>query len=196
MLVVVPLEETTAELQCIFVASKSFGKLRTVLHGFELAFRERIVVGNMRPAVRLRDTQRAEQLGDRMRCHRRPTIAVNDQLFGLHVLFLDRRFNELLGQAGAFAVRQHPADNAAAVDVEDHVQVVVSPFFRTLELGDVPRPDFVRGGRKQFRLLVVGMLQLVSSFACALILFEDAVHRPHAAQVVAFIKQLCVNLTW
>ncbi len=94
------------------------------------------------------------------------------------------------------AVGQHPADNAATVDVEDHVQVVIRPFLRSLEFGDVPRPDFIGTGREQFQLLVAGMLQLISSFACALILVENSVHRPHAAKVIAFIKQLCVDLTW
>ncbi len=48
--------------------------------------------------------------------------------------------------------------------------------------------------RKQFRLFVVGVFQLVASFACALILGENAIHRSHAAQVVALIEQLGVNL--
>ena len=42
----------------VFVASESFGEFRSVLHRFELAFRERIVVGNMRPAMRFRHPQR------------------------------------------------------------------------------------------------------------------------------------------
>ena len=51
MLVVVPANEFPGELQGIFVASKPLWKFRTVLHCFELAFRERIVVGNMRSTV-------------------------------------------------------------------------------------------------------------------------------------------------
>ena len=78
-----------------------------------------------------------------MRCHGRSAIAVKDQLFGLDSLFFNGCFNQLLGQVGAFAMSQHPADHATTVDIEDHVKVVVSPFFRAFQLGDVPRPDLV-----------------------------------------------------
>ena len=51
MLVVVPADEFPGELQAIFVASKPLWEFGTVLHCFELAFRERIIVGNMRSTV-------------------------------------------------------------------------------------------------------------------------------------------------
>ena len=51
MLVVVPIEESTTEPQCILVAAKAFREVGTVLHGLELAFGKWIVIGNMRSAV-------------------------------------------------------------------------------------------------------------------------------------------------
>ena len=123
-----------------------------------------------------------------MGCHRGTAIAVKDQLFGLDVLFFNGCFNELLSQVGVFAMRQHPADRAAAIDIQDDVKVIIGPFFRTLQFRDVPRPNFIGAGRKKFRLFVIGMLQLVSPFASALVLFKNAIHRPHAAQVITFIK--------
>jgi hypothetical protein len=55
MLVVVPGKEATAKTQTIVVAAEAIGKLGSVLHGLELAFRKGIVVGNMRPAMRFGD---------------------------------------------------------------------------------------------------------------------------------------------
>ena len=63
---------------------------------------------------------------------------MNDQLVRWNALFFNRRFNELLGQIGTFAVGQHPTDHATAVDVQDHVKVVIRPFLRSFEFGDVP----------------------------------------------------------
>jgi len=131
-----------------------------------------------------------------MRCHGRSAIAVKDQLFGWNFLFFNGCLNQLPGQIGAFAMSQHPADDATTVDVEDHVKVVIGPFFRAFQLGDVPRPDFIGAGRKQLRLLVIGMSQLITPFARALVIGENAIHRPHAAQVITFIKQLRVDLPW
>ena len=55
MLIVVPRHESTAKTQTIVVAAEAIGKLGTVLHRLELAFRKRIVVGNMRPTMRFGD---------------------------------------------------------------------------------------------------------------------------------------------
>ena len=55
MLVVVPHEESTAETQSVLIAAKAIGKFGAVLHRLELAFRKRIVVGNMRPTMRFGD---------------------------------------------------------------------------------------------------------------------------------------------
>ena len=60
--------------------------------------------------------------------------------------------DELLGQGGGLAGGDHPADGVAGVDVEDHVEVVVRPFRRAVQLGDVPGPDLVRPGGEQLGL--------------------------------------------
>ena len=119
---------------------------------------------------------------------------MEDQLLARNVLLFNGCFDQLRGQIGAFTMCQHPADHAAAVDIQNDIQVIIGPFLRALELGDVPRPDFIRAGRKQFRLLVVRVSELVSAFASALIRFKDAIHRPHAAHVLPFIEQFRVDL--
>ena len=61
------------------------------------------------------------------------------------------------GQLGGLAVGHHPADHAAAEDVQDDVEVEVRPFDRAQQLGDVPGSDLIGAGGQQFRLLVLGM---------------------------------------
>jgi hypothetical protein len=54
------------------------------------------------------------------------------------------RGDQLPGQGSGLAAGGHPADDVAAVDVQDHVQVVIGSFRRAVRLGDVPRPALVR----------------------------------------------------
>jgi len=54
---VVPGEEDLAEGAGVLDGSETIGKLGPVLQGFELAFREGIVIGDVRAAVGFGDTQ-------------------------------------------------------------------------------------------------------------------------------------------
>jgi len=138
MLVVLPMKELAAEVQALLVAGESVGELRLVLQRLELAFRKRVVVGDVRPTVGLGNPQRGQELGHGLRTHRRPAIAVDRQLVTCHP-FLDHRLaDEPLGQAVAFTMGQQPAHHVAAEDIEDHVQVEVGPLGRSQQLGDVP----------------------------------------------------------
>ncbi len=60
MLLIVPEEELAAERQGVVVGRKPLRELGPVLERLELAFRERIVVGHLRAAVRLDDAQRGQ----------------------------------------------------------------------------------------------------------------------------------------
>ena len=82
-----------------------------------------------------------QQKGHRLRCHRRAAVRVQGQPAPRDLLALDGLLNEPLGQLGRFPIRQHPAHHVAAENVEDHVEVKVSPLGRSQQLGDVPRPD-------------------------------------------------------
>ena len=85
--------------------------------------------------------------------------------------------DQLLREGRALVVRDHPAHDVAAEDVEDHVQVEVRPLRRAVQLGDVPAPHLVRLGRQQFGLRVLGMPKLITSFPDLMICRENAVHR-------------------
>ena len=129
-----------------------------------------------------------------MRRHRRPAVAVNNQLPKFYLLLLDRFSDQLFGQIGTLSVSEHPADGAPAVNVDDRVKVVISPFFRAFELGDVPGPNFVGAAGQELRLLVLRATELITPLTHTLVVIEDAIHRSDTAKVFAFVEQLGVNL--
>ena len=116
MLLVVPGEELAAERQAVVVGRKPLRELGPVLKRLELAFREWVVVGYLRAAVRLDDAQGGQQLGHGLRSHRRPTIGVNRELALNNILFDARLADQPLGQLAAFLLRQRPAHHIAAED--------------------------------------------------------------------------------
>ena len=59
MLFVVPLKELLAKCAAVLDTAETIGKFRTILQRSELALRIRIVVGDVRPAVRLGDPKSA-----------------------------------------------------------------------------------------------------------------------------------------
>ena len=61
MLLIVPIEEAAAERLGVLDTAEALRELRLVFHGFEVAFRERIVVGGVRPAVGFGDAEIGEQ---------------------------------------------------------------------------------------------------------------------------------------
>ena len=87
---VVPGKEALAEGARILNRAEAFGKLRAVLQGFELAFPERIVIGDMRAAVSLGDARISQQQGDRLGGHGRAAVGVKSELVGSDVLLAHR----------------------------------------------------------------------------------------------------------
>ena len=71
MILVVPREETLRMGAAVLDRAKAIRKIGPVLEGPELAFREWIVIGNIRSAVSLGDAQIRQQKRDRLGCHRR-----------------------------------------------------------------------------------------------------------------------------
>ena len=143
VLVVVPLKEGLAEAASIFDGAEAIRETRAVFQGAELAFRIRIVVGDMRTAVGLDDAQVSQQQGHRFGFHGRAAIGVDGELAGRDVLRVAGVLDEPLGQFGAFAVGDHPTDDVAAEDIQDDVEVVGGPLHRAAQLGDVPTPQLV-----------------------------------------------------
>jgi hypothetical protein len=113
---------------------------------------------------------------------------VDDQFAWVDVLPIDRVADEPLGQIGIFTRREHPPDGVAAVNVEDHIKVVIGPFRRAQQLRDVPRPDLIRAGRQQLGLLVARVAKLVATFADFVVVVQNAVHRADRAVIGVFVE--------
>ena len=120
------------------------GEVGPVLQGLELGLGERVVVGDVRAGVGLGDAEVGEQERDRLGGHRGAAVGVDGQLVAADALLGAGLADQHLGQGGGLAGGDHPADDVAGVDVQDHVQVVVGPLRRAAQLGDVPRPHLVR----------------------------------------------------
>src|ERR1022692_1592692 len=98
MIVVVPSDEGLTEGPAVLDAAEAIRELGTILHGSELAFGIRIVVGGVRPAVSLGDAEIGHQESHRFGSHRRAAVGMDAQLAGLDVLLPAGLLDELLGE--------------------------------------------------------------------------------------------------
>src|SRR3989337_306334 len=101
---------------------------------------------------------------------------MNRELALLNILLCAGFTDNLLRQCSRFSQCDHPADDIAAEDVQNHIQVKVGPFYWTEELSNVPRPDLVRGRSQKLRFLIHRVAQLVPAFLDLFIGVEYAVH--------------------
>ena len=141
MVLVVPLEERAAETSGILDAAEAFGEARLVFQRLEVALGERIVIRRVRTIMRAGDAKIRQQERGGFRFHRPAAIGVQRKLAGRHVVFLDRIVEQRPEQRRGFGVRDTPADHAAAVDIDDHVKVEVSPLEVVGVLRTVWRPS-------------------------------------------------------
>ena len=109
VLVVVPAEEPAAEGVGVLVAAEAVGELGPVFHGAELAFAVGVVVGAVRPGVRLGHAEVGQQGGDGLGGHRRAAIGVDGELAMGDALFGGGVGQQCLGQPGVLGMGQHPA---------------------------------------------------------------------------------------
>ena len=193
MFVVVPLEEFSGPTARIQWASEPVGVIRPVLQRLELRFRERVIVRNMRSRVGFSYPQVRHQQSHRFGGHRATPVGMDSQLIRLDVLTDAGGRDQFFGQAGRFAFGDQPADHIAAENIQDVVQVVVSPFGRTQQPGNVPAPELVGLGRQQLRLDIIRVAQLITAFAHLIRLLQNPVHRAHGTQILPFIDQRCIN---
>jgi len=143
MILIVPIKKTAAERVCVFDASEAFGKLRLIFQGFEMGFGERVVVGGMRAAVRFGHPKVGQQKGGVFRFHGCTSISVQGELVGWNLMFGDGILEQWTEQGRGFSIGDAPADDAAAEDVEDDVEIEIGPFCWPHQLRYVPAPHLV-----------------------------------------------------
>ena len=125
VVLIVPGEEATAELFGVLDAAEAAGEFRLVFQGLEVSFRERVVIGCMGPAVRFGDTKVGQHQGRRLGLHGAAAVGVEGQLTGRDGVLFDGVIEQRFEQAGALGIGDAPADDPAAEDVENDVQVEV-----------------------------------------------------------------------
>lgn len=143
----------------------------------------------MRAAVGLGDAEVGEQQRHRLGGHGGASIGVDAQLVPSHPLLGDGVAQQALGQVGPLRSGQHPAGHVAAVDVDDHVEVVIGPLLGPEQLGDVPAEHLVGLGGHQLGLLGGRMGGLATALPHLAVGPQDAVHRRDRAQVDALVEE-------
>src|SRR3990172_9125783 len=118
---------------------------------------------------------------------------MNRQLIFRYVLFYTGFSNKSLSQYRRLSGGNHPANNIAAEDVHNHIQVKICPFYRAKEFGNIPGPYLVRPCSQKLRLLIYGMTQLVPALLNFLVVVEDAVHGTDRAMVLSFVQKGCID---
>jgi len=125
---------------------------------------------------RLCEREIGEQEGGGLGFHRPAAIGMQGELTGRHLVLGDGVLQQRLEEGSTFDIGDAPADDAAAEDVEDNVEVEVAPLGWPHQLGDVPGPDLVGTFGQQFGFLVGRVTELGAAFADFAMLAEDAVH--------------------
>jgi predicted nucleic acid-binding protein len=114
--------------------AEAVGEVGPILQRLELRLGEGVVVRDAGPRVVLRDAEVGEEQGQRLRGHRCPAVGVNDELPSLDLLPLAGVADELARQDRALTVGEKPADDVAAEDVDQDVQIEVRPLLRPEQL--------------------------------------------------------------
>jgi hypothetical protein len=111
MLLIVPVGEAAAERLGILDTAEALWELGLVFHGFEVAFRKRIVVGRMRPAVGFGDAEIGEQERRGLGSHGTATVGMQGQLAGRHGMLAMASLNSAVNSGRrATATRSPTAD--------------------------------------------------------------------------------------
>ena len=109
MLLVVPEEKLLAELAAVLQRTKAIRKFWPVLEGAKLAFRVRIVIGDVGTTVGFGDAQMGQQKGHWFGSHGGSAVGMNGQLTGDDVLLATGILDEAFGQLGTLLLGHHPA---------------------------------------------------------------------------------------
>jgi len=88
--------------------------------------------------VRLGDTEVCQQLDRDFGFHGRAAVGMERELSGRHLVLGRSILEQHLEQSGVFGIGDTPADDAAAEDVDDDIEIEIGPLCRPHQLCDVP----------------------------------------------------------
>ena len=89
MILVVPVEEASAEASGVLDAAEALGEPWLILQGLEVAFGEWVVVRCVWPIVRAGHAEISEQQRGGLGLHRSATVGMQGELAGRHIMFRD-----------------------------------------------------------------------------------------------------------
>ena len=128
VVLIVPGEEAAAEVLGVLNAAEALGEFGLVFEGLEVGFGERVVVGGVWPAMRLGDAEIGQHQGGGLGFHGAAAVSMEGQLAGRHGVLGEGVIEQDLEQGGALGIGDAPANDPAAEDVEDDVQVEIGPL--------------------------------------------------------------------
>ena len=111
---VVPGEELPAEDLGVLDAAEPFWKLRRIFQGFEVAFREGIVVGCVKPAAGFGDAQICQHERSGLCRHGWATVGMEGEFFRRHAMLGDAVLEQRLGQGSILSVGDMPPDRGGS----------------------------------------------------------------------------------
>jgi len=194
VLMIVPVEKRLAKFTRVRETSERLRKLGLILQRLEVRFDVRIVVGNVWPRVRFGHPQIRKQKGNRLGSHGTAAVGVNGEFAWIDALFADGFLDKNSRQLRTLAIGDHPAHDIAAVDVDNHVEVVVGPLLRAMQFGDIPGVHLTRPRRAELGFYVGRTHGLIAPLADFADIVQDAIHRRHRAMPHAFVQQRSVNV--
>ena len=150
MLVVVPLHELANPLPGGEQGCKRVLRIAgAILHCFKKGFRIRVVVADRRATERGHHAQRLQRGQHRRPFHRTAIVRVQHHLMGCDVLPLANIAHDLGGQLAALGFVDLPADDLAAKNIHEQIQVkILAPDPRG-QVRNVPTEQLVGRHRTQ-----------------------------------------------
>ena len=161
-----------------------------------MAFRERVVVRSVGPAMRFCDAEIGEQQGSGFGLHRAAAVGMQGELAGGDIMLDDGVVEQGFEQRGAFSIGDAPGDDPAAENIDDDIEIEIAPFRGPHQLRYVPGPNLIWAFGEKFRLLIDGAPQLSTPFADFVMLGENAIHGADRAQIDALVEQAGVDFGW
>jgi len=197
---VVPLDEIGSPDACRIQTGEAPGrKLGAVLGGAKQRLGVGVVVADAGARVRRLDAEPVEHGQHRRGFQGGTVIAVQDR-FGAHggnPLGQRRAAHQMDGMVGMIAVMDLPADDLAAVKIEDQVKMEPAASHLDGQVGHVPTPDLTRRGGDVRRRRPAGPGRLGAPAACGLSVFaQEAAEGRFAGQIEAFVGQHGDDAGW
>ena len=147
---VVPVGKAGYPLPSVLQAGEGLaGGAGMVLEGLEQGLRVGVVITDRGPAEGGHDPQALQGRQHGGALHGAAVIGMQDQVLRRHPLAVVGAAEHGRGLFGAFAREDLPADDLAAEDIHEEVEVKEQPLHVRGQVGDIPAPHLIGRGRRE-----------------------------------------------